>query len=163
MNSENFTTNILVNKDANSVYLYIKNFKQWWSEDIEGNTDQLNEKFFYHYKDVHLCNIQLIENSPNKKLIYLILDNHFNFTNDKTEWTNTLLIFEIQPEGEQTRILFTHQGLTPQYECFEICKESWTNYIEKSLKDYIETGIGHPNPKDKDGLNEKIVEKWKLK
>lgn len=163
MTNNNFTSTIVVDKNVTTAFNTIINFRAWWSEDIEGNTDILNETFFYHYKDVHLCKLKLIELVPNKKLVYEVLENEFNFTKDKTEWTNTRLVFEIIPEGNKTTIVFTHEGLVPQYECYKICEDAWTNYIQKSLNNCITTGKGEPNPKGKDGFNAEIVEKWKLK
>src|SRR4051812_35944827 len=93
MAGKSFTTSITVDKDISSTFDSIKNFRAWWSEEIEGKTDQLNETFFYHYKDVHLCKIKLIELVADKKLVYQVIDNEFNFTKDKTEWINTKLIF----------------------------------------------------------------------
>ena len=43
----------------------------------------------------------------------------------------------------------THQGLVPEYECFEICRDAWTSYIQNSLRNLIVTGKGQPNGKDK--------------
>jgi hypothetical protein len=161
MNNNDFTTTILVDETPEAAYGAIKNFRGWWSEDIEGNTDRLNETFFYHYKDVHLSKIKLIEMLPNEKLVYLVLDNQFNFVKDKTEWINTKLIFEISKDGEKTKIKFTHEGLVPVYECYNVCHDAWTSYIQGSLRDFIATGKGKPNGKE-GGLNAELVEKWKL-
>lgn len=163
MSVENYTKIFFTNKNPSEVFQAIQNFRGWWSEEIEGNTDVLNETFFYHYKDVHLCKIKLIEKFLDKKLIYEIIDNQFSFTEDKTEWTGTKLIFEISTENHQTNVKFTHEGLTSEYECYNICNESWGNYIGKSLFNLIENGKGNPNPNDEDGFNAEIVEKWKLK
>src|SRR5690606_22219092 len=95
MSDQNYTATIMVNQSLETAFNAIKNFRAWWSEDIEGPTDKLNEAFFYHYKDVHLCKIKLIEMIPNRKLVYLVLDNQFSFTKDKNEWINTKLIFMI--------------------------------------------------------------------
>lgn len=161
MGSNHYTTTISVDKDILSVFNSIKNFRAWWSEEIEGNTDQLGETFFYHYKDVHLCKIKLIEIVDGKKLVYLVVDNAFNFIQDKTEWINTKLIFEVSTEGNKTKIVFTHEGLVPEYECYNVCNDAWTSYIQGSLKNYIENGKGNPNGKE-GGLNAELVEKWGL-
>jgi hypothetical protein len=163
MNNKNYTATLLVDQEPDSAFKAVQNFRAWWSEDIEGNTDILNDIFFYHYKDIHLCKIKLVEEIPNEKLVYKILDNHFSFTEDKTEWIDTHLIFEIEKENGKTKIKFTHEGLIPQCECFEVCNDAWTNYISKSLCDLITTGKGNPNPKDQEGFNAEIVKKWKLK
>lgn len=158
---KSYTTTILVDKDISSTFNAITKFRSWWSEEIEGNTDQVGETFFYHYKDVHLCRIKLIEMIADKKLVYQVIDNEFNFTKDKTEWINTKMIFDVSVEGNKTKIVFTHEGLVPAYECYDICNDAWTSYIHGSLKNFIETGKGNPNGKE-GGLNAELVEKWGL-
>ena len=159
--SKNYTSTILVDKDISTAFNSIKNFRSWWSEEIEGNTGLVNETFFYHYKDVHLCKIKLLEMVDDKKLVYQVTENEFSFTKDKTEWINTKLIFDLSTEGNKTKIVFTHEGLTPLYECYAVCNDAWTSYIQGSLKNFIETGIGKPNGKE-GGLNAELVEKWGL-
>ncbi|MCM4156313.1 SRPBCC domain-containing protein [Gramella sp. AN32] len=160
MDQQDFTATILVKQSPAIAFEAIKNFRAWWSEDIEGKTDKLNEVFFYHYKDVHLCKMKLIEIEPNKKLIYQVLDNQFNFVADKNEWINTKLVFEVSEENERTKVKFTHKGLVPEYECYKVCEDAWGNYIKKSLYDLITTGEGQPNPKNKEGFNAEIVKEW---
>ena len=161
MKDKNFTTSITVDKNISGTFNAIKDFRAWWSAEIEGKTDQLNETFFYHYKDVHLCKIKLIETVADKKLVYQVIANQFNFTKDKTEWVNTRLVFDLTTEGHKTKVVFTHEGLVPEYECYNICRDAWTSYIQGSLKNFIETGKGKPNGKE-GGLNAELVEKWGL-
>lgn len=161
MSKENFTTTIWVDQKPVSAFNAIKNFRAWWSEDIKGESDKLNETFFYHYKDVHLCKIKLIEIVPDKKLVYQVVDNQFNFTKDKTEWIDTKLIFDIVEEGDKTRVQFTHEGLVPEYECYLVCQDAWTSYIQGSLQSLITAGVGKPNPEE-GGLNAELVAKWGL-
>ncbi len=161
MNNKDYTTSIVVDKTPAVAFNAIKDFRAWWSEEIEGKTDVLNETFFYHYKDVHLSKIKLIEIVPDKKLVYQVVANEFNFTKDKTEWIGTKLIFDLMQEGDSTKILFTHEGLVPEYECYNVCNDAWTSYIQGSLKSLITTGKGKPNGKE-GGLNAELVEKWGL-
>ncbi|MFN8414727.1 MAG: SRPBCC domain-containing protein [Cytophagaceae bacterium] len=162
MENKSFTSTIIVSKSPADVFKSIQNFRGWWSEEIEGKTDSLNEVFFYHYKDIHLCKMKLVEATPNQKVVYKVVENEFNFVEDKTEWVNTLLVFDILSENGKTKVVFTHEGLVPEYACYEVCNDAWTGYIQNSLKSYIETGIGTPNPKDKDGFNAELAKKWKL-
>jgi hypothetical protein len=159
---KSFTATIVVDKDASAAFKAIKNFRAWWSEQIEGKTDELNEEFFYHYKDIHLCKLKLIEEIADRKLVYQVLDNEFNFVKDKSEWINTQLIFELSEHGDKTEIKFTHEGLVPEYECYNVCNDAWNGYIKKSLYNLINTGTGKPNPADGEGFNAELAEKWKL-
>lgn len=163
MKNDSYTKSIIVGKSPAEAFAAIKNFRGWWSEEIDGSTDILNETFFYHYKDIHLCKIKLIEVVPGKRLVYRVVDNEFNFVNDKTEWIGTNLTFDISAEGANTKVIFTHEGLVPSYECYEVCNDAWTGYIGKSLKHYIEKEKGNPNPKDEDGFNAEVAKKWGLR
>lgn len=160
--NKSYTATILVDQDPETAFNAITNFRAWWSEEIEGTTDKLHEEFFYHYKDIHLCKIKLIEAVPGKRLVYQVLENEFNFIKDKTEWVNTKLIFEITSENGKTKVQFTHEGLVPEYECYNVCNDGWSSYIKNSLYSLITTGKGEPNPKDKDGFNALLAGKWKL-
>jgi len=154
MNTPDFTTTVLVDKTPAEAFHAINNVRGWWSEEIEGSTEKLNDEFKYHYEDVHRCQMKLIEVVPDKKVVWLVMNNYFKFTKDKSEWTGTKIIFEIARTDNKTQIRFTHQGLVPDYECFEICSNAWTHYIQQSLGGLINTGIGKPNGKDKPSTDE---------
>jgi hypothetical protein len=162
MKNKSYSNSFLTDKSPEEAFQAISNFRGWWSEEIEGNTDQLGETFFYHYKEVHLCKLKLTTATPNQKLVYDVTDNHFSFTSDPTEWKGTKLVFDISTENGKTKVTITHEGLTPEDECYEICHESWNNYFSNSLFNLLENGKGYPNPKEKDGFNADIVRKWNL-
>ncbi len=157
MNNTDFTTTILVDKSPKEAFDSISHVRGWWSEEIEGNTDQLNAEFKYHFKDVHICKMKITELVPGKKIVWKVLYNYFNFIQDQSEWINTRVIFEISEENDKTKIVFTHEGLVPAYECYQICFDAWTNYIQRSLRNLIETGKGEPNPKE-GGFNQQLLE-----
>lgn len=145
MGNQDFTTILLVDQTPEEVFNAINNVRGWWSEEIEGNTNQVNDVFTYHYEDIHRCQIKLIEVMPYEKVVWLVIDNYFNFTKDKSEWTGTTISFEISKKNNQTQIRFTHLGLVPEYECYTICRDAWSNYIHNSLRSLIMIGKGQPN------------------
>jgi uncharacterized protein YndB with AHSA1/START domain len=148
MKNEDFTTTILVDATASDVFSAINNVRGWWSENIDGDTDKLNSEFLYHYQDVHRAKMRITELVPNKKVLWHVLDNYFKFTKDETEWKDTNVVFEISEKDGKTQLKFTHQGLVPDYECFNVCHDAWTHYIQDSLKNLILTGKGDATPKD---------------
>jgi hypothetical protein len=145
---KDFTTTIVVDESPKSVFDAVNNVRGWWSQEIEGDTDKLNSEFRYHYRDVHICKIKIVEFIPEKKVVWLVLENQFNFIKDQREWVGTKVIFEISQKGGKTELHFTHQGLVPDYECFDICFKAWTQYIRESLLNLITTGKGQPNAKE---------------
>jgi hypothetical protein len=158
MDNQDFATTLLVDQTPEEVFNAINNVRGWWSEEIEGNTDQLNDEFTYHYKDIHRCQMKLTEVIPNKKIVWFVIANYFKFTKDKSEWTGTKISFEISKKDSQTQIRFTHLGLVPEYECYDICSDAWNNYIHNSLRSLITTGKGQPNSSD----NPKTADEKKL-
>ena len=162
MKSLDFNTTLLVDATPSEVYNAINNVRGWWSQEIDGDTDVLNAEFIYRYKDVHHCKIKLVELDPGKRVVWSILDNYFSFTQDKSEWKGTKVIFDIIRKDGKTQVDVTHLGLVPEYECFSVCQDAWTTYIQQSLRSLIVTGIGNPNPKQGVGINARIAEKWNL-
>ena len=148
MSSPNFAAAFSVDRSPEEAFNAIKNIRGWWSEEIEGSTDKVGDEFTYHYKDMHRCTMRLTEAVPGKKVVWLVLDNYFDFTEDKSEWKGTTISFEISRKGDKTEVSFTHLGLVPEYECFDVCSTSWGSYINGSLKSLINTGKGRPNQKD---------------
>ena len=145
MNDKNFTISFNVDRSANEVFNAINNARGWWSEEIKGDTDKVGAVFYYHYQDIHRSTIQVTELEPGKKVVWEVLQNYFNFVEDKTEWTGTKIVFEITEHEGKTELTFTHIGLVPQYECYGACSEGWTNYIYNSLQALITKGKGQPN------------------
>jgi len=116
------------------------------SQAIEGDTDRLGAEFDYHYQDVHRTKLKITEFVPGQKVVWHVLDNYFNFIKDKSEWIGTDIVFEIARKGDKTEVRFTHVGLVPVYECFDVCSNAWGTYIGVSLRELITTGKGQPNP-----------------
>jgi len=153
MSTSNFTTAILVDQTPKEAFCAINNVRGWWSEEIEGKTDNLNEEFIYHYRDMHRCIVRIIEVIPDKKIVWLVKDNYFSFTKVKSEWRGTKINFDISKHINKTKISFTHVGLVPAYECFDICSNGWTDCIQNNLKNLIITGKGQPTSKEDDGFD----------
>lgn len=148
MSNKDFTTTILVDETPKQAFDAITNVRGWWSQNIEGGTSKLNDEFTYKYQDVHHSKMKLIEVVTDKKVVWKVLDNYFKFTKDKSEWTGNTISFDISKKDGKTQIVFTHHGLVPAYECYDICHDAWTGYIQSSLRNLIATGKGKPNPKE---------------
>jgi hypothetical protein len=155
-NNTDFTTAFLVGQTSKEVFNAINNVREWWSDNIEGDTEKLNDEFNYHYQDVHTCKMKLVEVVPDQRVVWLVLENYFNFTKDSSEWTGTRIVFDISKQADKTKLTFTHEGLVPEYECFDICKTAWTDYINGSLYGLITTGEGLVSRKDE--INHKTLD-----
>jgi len=144
--AQNFTSVFPVERTPQEAFEAIVDVRGWWSQEVEGVTDQVGGEFDYHFKDVHRCRVRVTELVPGRKVAWHILENHFNFIEDQTEWEDTEVVFEISERDGGAEVRFTHVGLVPQYECYDVCSNAWGGYIGGSLRNLINTGKGQPNP-----------------
>src|SRR3989337_2395953 len=147
MQNKNFTATLLVDQPPEEVLTAINNIRGWWSEDIEGNTDKLDNEFMY--RDKHLrARMKITELIPGKKVVWHVLESQMDDIEDGTEWNDTKLIFKITRKDDKTKIQFTHLGLIPEFECYTVCSKAWGFYIKSSLPRLITTGKGEPIKKE---------------
>lgn len=146
---QDYHTSITVDATAHEAFNCINSVTKWWTENLEGSSQNLNDEFTVRFGDVHYSKQKLVEVVPGKKVVWLVTDSRLNFLKDKQEWTNTRISFEILTRNKQTQIHFTHIGLVPDYECFDACSNAWSQYIQQSLWRLVTTGKGQPDKKEK--------------
>jgi hypothetical protein len=139
MNKDNFSYNFETSKPINEVFELLLNVEQWWSglfeENIQGESLKLNDEFsFKAGEGAHYSKQKLIELITNKKIVWLVTDSNLSFLNNPTEWTGTKMRFDLSTKGNNTKIIFTHEGLVPQIECYDACSGAWTSYLSNLTK-----------------------------
>lgn len=145
MTNRDFTTAIVVDRSAKQAFDAINRPRDWWGQDITGETDRLGSEWTYRYKDMHVSRQRTVELVPGRKVTWDVVDAEMSFLKDKAEWTGTRIVFDIATKGDRTEIRFTHVGLVPDVECFDVCKSAWSGLIGDSLRQLIETGEGLPD------------------
>lgn len=144
MTTADFTTTILVDQTPNEAFNAINNPQNWWSGEIKGSTEKLNDEFTYRYKELHFSKQRIVEMIPGQKVVWLVTESSINYAEDKSEWTGTKISFEIAEQDNKTQLRFTHLGLDPEIECFDSCSNSWSQLIQRSLFSLITTGKAEP-------------------
>ena len=141
-NDRNFITTITVTQSPEVVFAAFNDPRAWWSGVFEGDSRKVGDVFSYRYKDMHFSRQQVVELVPGKRVAWHVTESMLSFLADKTEWTGTTIAFDIARKGDKTEVTFTHVGLKPMVECYEVCVDAWTALIQGSLKQLIETGTG---------------------
>jgi uncharacterized protein YndB with AHSA1/START domain len=142
MENKNFTRSISVNISANEAIKKISKITDWWGVTFSGNSEKQNDKFVIKMGGDSFFNMTVAELVPDKKVVFLVTNCNMPWYSDKKEWLNTKLIFDLTENNEVTTLTFTHEGLTPDIECFKDCDFGWNHWITRSLFSYLSTGVG---------------------
>lgn len=130
---------VLLNAPVASVWKAItdKNEMKNWYFDLPDFVPTVGSKFQFYgenegRKFLHLCEVK--EVVLNKKISYTWMYEGQNI--------ETLVSFELFPEGEQTRLRLTHEGIEKLPQDRDFARSNfelgWTEIIQKSLKEYLE-------------------------
>jgi uncharacterized protein YndB with AHSA1/START domain len=146
MNTQNFTTTILVDRSPEEVFDAINDVRGWWSGEIEGATDKPGAEFTYAVPGIHFSKQKITEFVPGEKIVWKVVDATLSFVKNKSEWKDTNISFDIAKKGGKTEVRFTHIGLEPDHECYKDCSNAWGLLINGNLKNLIATGEHQPSP-----------------
>ena len=141
---KNYTGSIATNLSPNETFRGICKVTEWWSKKIDGKTEKLNDVFTYHPNDTWVT-FKITECIPDQKIIWHVTDCYLPWLDNKTEWKNTDVVFEILENAGATQINFTHIGLVPEIECYQGCVKGWNQYFKDSLLKLLTTGKGQPD------------------
>ncbi|HVT86900.1 MAG TPA: SRPBCC family protein [Chitinophagaceae bacterium] len=140
---ESFMATIEVRASPQEVFkILTEDVSKWWGgKDLSGRTTKIDDEFVVHHKGAHYSKQKLTEVIPGKKVEWHVTESSLYWLqNDKQEWTNTKMIFEINAAGGKTILHFAHYGLVPSKECYEVCRQGWTMVITDWLFNYITEG-----------------------
>ena len=130
MNDKSFATTITVDESPEVVF----------AAEITGESEKVSDQFTYRHKDVHYSKQRVTESVPGKRVVWLVVESQLNFVEEKSEWNDTEITFEIAKKGAQTELRFTHVGLVPAFECFGGCSGAWGSIITRDLRRLITQG-----------------------
>ena len=141
MENNSYHRSLRVNASAGDAMEKISQVNNWWKKDFEGSAGQLQDHFKIPFGENAFVDFMVTEMAPGKKLTWKVTDCYLPWFTDNKEWNDTEVIFELEEEGDHTRIDFTHNGLVPTFECYGACEKGWDGHIQTSLKNFINEGI----------------------
>jgi len=117
----------------------------WWTTDLQGTADREGSTFRVAFGETYKV-FRVKELAPSTRVVWECLESHLAVPelSNKSEWVGTLIHWALTPLDHQTLIHVTHEGLTPDVECYEICSQGWQQFIGGSLVPFLEQGQGHP-------------------
>ncbi|MCE7992954.1 MAG: hypothetical protein HEP71_13280 [Roseivirga sp.] len=119
---------------------------EWWGEvDIQPDADDV--KFRVSFGEA-FWRFRVADFELNKRVSWECIESnqvHAGLRGIREEWLGTKLHWElIGNSDDQTKLSFTHEGLVPDFNCYEVCSDAWGFFIGNSLKALVESGTGQP-------------------
>lgn len=155
--SQNMTISTVLDATPQRVFDAIRDVRSWWSADVVGTSAEVGDSFVFEVPGVHRNVMTVVESRPAERIVWEASDSWISFVADTAEWDGTRVVFDLEPVGEGTRLIFTHEGLTPSVECFDACFGGWSMYVGSSLPTLVTTGLGDPHRHD-EGLQDREKE-----
>lgn len=143
---QDLSFSFVVDRTPEEVFAAIKNVRGWWSGQITGDTEELGAAFTYRHGDEHRSRQTVTELVPARRVVWHVSDSHLSFLDEKDEWNGTDIVFDVSEKKGKTEVRFTHQGLKPEVECYDVCSNAWGVLFNGNLRNLILTGKPQPDP-----------------
>ncbi|MCV7089793.1 SRPBCC family protein [Mycobacterium interjectum] len=109
---------------------------KWWSRDVRGMADDHFAVYF---------------GGPEPSAVMRVdCDSHactWTCLQGPAEWTDTLIVFDLRRDGDETVVVFTHAGWREPVEFMHHCSTRWGQFL-LSLKSTLEGGPSTRWPDD---------------
>jgi len=126
-----------INAPAGKVFDAIattQGLRHWWIGDTVGDTAVGNTI------DFGFCQMEVLESKAGSIV-------HWKCKTGPSEWVGTEVTFRLQDKRDQTFVIFKHANWKEPVEFMHHCSTKWATFL-LSLKEWLETGVGHPTPND---------------
>lgn len=148
MTTTDFSISEIVNSSPDKAFKAItESIPDWWSRHFSGAAVESGQEFTIAF-DAHQHTFKTFRIGrlvPGSLVEWDCIDAFLNIDSlsKKTEWIGTRMIWTIEASGNGTQVSITHEGLTPEMECYEICEAGWRQFFGSLVK-LLNTGKGEP-------------------
>jgi uncharacterized protein YndB with AHSA1/START domain len=126
--------------DVYAALTTIDGLKGWWTETTTGDADPGGVIEFRFAPVPDGFDMKVMDANPSELVLWEVVDG-------PKEWVGTQVRFELKQEDHFTIVLFSHVGWREPVEFMHHCSTKWATYL-MSMKQYVETGLGEPSPRD---------------
>jgi hypothetical protein len=126
-------------------------------ETIAGPTHEVGDEFT-HWSRASTTPDPVTELLPGKRVVWQVLDNWMSFIDDQSSGRGRRSASTFRRPGRRTEVRFTHVGLTPRDQCFDVCRDAWGLYVNDSLPSLITTGVGRPSTNPDEAEDGRVAE-----
>jgi uncharacterized protein YndB with AHSA1/START domain len=132
-----------VNAPIDEVYAAVatrEGLAGWWTEDTRGESRQGGQIAFHFGSEDARAVMQVTDLDSPKRVEWRCVDG-------PDEWMDNTITFDLQENGAETAVIFTHAGWREPVAFMHHCSTKWA-YFLLGLKSGLEGGKATPFPHD---------------
>ena len=124
----------------------VRDLEKWWSTRIDRRADG----FTIHFNASHV-DFTFEPDNTGERFVWTCTDANMIIegVDDASEWTGTRLIWTVAPAPKGSTVTLTHEGLTPQIACFDVCRRGWEHFFETSLRNHLNGATAQPETSER--------------
>ena len=138
---DHYKTTIEINASVHEVFEAIsRKLADWW-----GHQDNAAAKVGAIFKvswGEPWYQFKVIECQEDQTMIWECIDANqiiHGLEGVQKEWVGTKVHWRLTPLNDaRTRLDFEHEGLQPDFICFNVCSRAWSDYLQQHLVEYLE-------------------------
>src|ERR1700759_5688620 len=103
MQDQDFSIVVEVKALPDTVFEKIAAVDQWWAKDFSGSAKALHDRFTIRFKDTFV-DFTIAEFISGSKVAWHVTDCNLPFQDNKKEWVDTTVLFELTTKSNDTAI-----------------------------------------------------------
>ncbi len=138
---------LLLSASPTAVYAALatqQGLRSWWTEACDVASEIGGQATFHFNRTCKVMRIDCLV--PGREVRWHCVEAFIDAPalQRKDEWVGTDIVFTLSPQdGGGTRLAVEHIGLTPELQCFGICRDGWNLFLG-SLQSLVDSGQGQP-------------------
>ncbi len=150
MSNQNYSRSITVKNTANAAFMALtQDIEKWWTKPdrpLKNVGDRAKftfppSKSFWTFEATDIQQNLLVE----MRCVDAMHIHEGQPEEIEKEWLDTVVVWKIFSQGDETTVSCEHIGLVPELRCYNVCETGWDMFFVSSLKAYLDTGVGHPH------------------
>ena len=141
-----FNLRVRIEASSDKVFDAIANSIQDWWGITKGESNKPGGEFYTTFKPTKWTfRVDVFE--ENRLIVWDCIEAyhvHSGYEGIEKEWLGSKISWELEEVGNSTQLRFSHDGLEPNLNCYEICTPAWEMFVTQSLKAFVESGKGMP-------------------
>ena len=138
---KSYSKKLLINCSANVAFNALTtHIGDWWGEQDQP-AHKLGDVFTMSWGEPWY-QFKVVEYVPDEKIVWECIDSKQiigDLEGVEKEWVGTQLQWEIhQLEDQKIELSFRHDGLVPDFICYDFCSNTWERFLSFNLKKYLE-------------------------